>query len=76
MTEKKLEKESNLEKVEMNEQNIRLLLQMVLSIMTDEQIARLNQMLGRLEGEQKSKLSNPINPQNSLRSYIGFKLIN
>lgn len=61
-TELKQEESEKIKKIEINEQNIKVLLQLVLGILTEEQLEYLSQVLNDLEREQK---------EISDKSYIG-----
>ena len=44
--------DTKLNTIEMNEHNVRMLLQLVLSVMTDEQIEKVNELLENLEFQE------------------------
>ena len=48
-----MENKINKNKIEMNEHNVRLLLDMIMSILTDEQVEKLNSMISSLQVNEK-----------------------
>jgi len=66
--------EDKISKLELNENNVKVLLQIILSILTDKQLEKLSGIIEGLEAESKVNPDNEIvefEPADKPKTYIG-----